>query len=119
VGYWNGGLPGTTSNAQPDFTDNGNPEAIFRNYVAMIEGPPPGFDGLLAGADIQVGDTDGNGFVTQVLDGFAGWLMSDGWFSYRGYPRRPAGAPGGPRHRHLAPGPEGHAAFRAEPSCLY
>jgi transposase len=26
--------------------------------------------------------------VTRVLEGFAGWLMTDGWFSYRGYPER-------------------------------
>ena len=30
----------------------------------------------------------GKATVTQVLDGFTGWLMSDGWFSYRGYARR-------------------------------
>ncbi|MCK7499184.1 MAG: transposase [Comamonadaceae bacterium] len=26
--------------------------------------------------------------VENVLDGFTGWLMSDGWGSYRHYPRR-------------------------------
>jgi hypothetical protein len=26
--------------------------------------------------------------VSRMLEGFAGWLMSDGWFSYRGYPHR-------------------------------
>lgn len=30
----------------------------------------------------------GKATVTRVLDGFTGWLMSDGWFSYRGYPQR-------------------------------
>jgi len=30
----------------------------------------------------------GKATVTRVLDGFGGWLMSDGWFSYRGYPQR-------------------------------
>lgn len=68
VGFWNGGTSGTTGNAQLDFTDGGNPEAIFRNYVAHIEGVGPGFGGL-AGDDVQVGDSDGDGFVTQVLDG--------------------------------------------------
>jgi transposase len=30
----------------------------------------------------------GKATVTRVLDGFGGWLMSDGWFSYRGSPQR-------------------------------
>jgi len=30
----------------------------------------------------------GKELVTNVLDGFTGWLMSDGWGSYRDYPRR-------------------------------
>jgi transposase len=30
----------------------------------------------------------GKATVSRVLDGFTGWLMSDGWFSYRGYPQR-------------------------------
>ena len=30
----------------------------------------------------------GNERVENVLEGFTGWLMSDGWVSYRGYPRR-------------------------------
>jgi len=30
----------------------------------------------------------GKATVTRVLAGFTGWLMSDGWFSYRGYPQR-------------------------------
>lgn len=30
----------------------------------------------------------GKATVTRVLAGFAGWLMSDGWFSYRDYPHR-------------------------------
>jgi hypothetical protein len=30
----------------------------------------------------------GKELVTNVLDGFTGWLMSDGWVSYRDYPRR-------------------------------
>ncbi|HVP11318.1 MAG TPA: IS66 family transposase [Phycisphaerae bacterium] len=30
----------------------------------------------------------GKELVDNVLDGFTGWLMSDGWVSYRGYPRR-------------------------------
>jgi len=34
VGYWNGGNSGTTTNAQPDFSDAGAPEGIFRNWVA-------------------------------------------------------------------------------------
>jgi hypothetical protein len=32
VGYWNGGVSGS-SNAQPDFSDGGNPQNIFRNWV--------------------------------------------------------------------------------------
>jgi hypothetical protein len=35
VGYWNGGLPGTTSNAQPDFSGGGNPQSIFLNWAAF------------------------------------------------------------------------------------
>jgi hypothetical protein len=30
----------------------------------------------------------GKATVTRLLAGFSGWLMSDGWFSYRDYPRR-------------------------------
>src|SRR5512147_2139375 len=30
----------------------------------------------------------GQELVENVLDGFTGWLMSDGWIAYRGYPRR-------------------------------
>ncbi len=30
----------------------------------------------------------GKATVTRLLAGFAGWLMTDGWFSYRDYPRR-------------------------------
>jgi hypothetical protein len=30
----------------------------------------------------------GKALVENVLDGFTGWLMSDGWVSYRHYPRR-------------------------------
>ena len=30
----------------------------------------------------------GKELVENVLDGFTGWLMSDGWIAYRGYPRR-------------------------------
>ena len=30
----------------------------------------------------------GKATVSRVLAGFTGWLMSDGWFSYRGYPQR-------------------------------
>ena len=30
----------------------------------------------------------GKATVTRVLDGFLGWLMTDGWFSYRHYPER-------------------------------
>jgi transposase len=30
----------------------------------------------------------GKATVTRVLAGFTGWLMSDGWFSYRDYPHR-------------------------------
>lgn len=30
----------------------------------------------------------GKATVTRLLAGFQGWLMSDGWFSYRDYPRR-------------------------------
>jgi len=30
----------------------------------------------------------GKELVTNVLAGFSGWLMTDGWFSYRDYPRR-------------------------------
>lgn len=35
VGYWNGG-DFTFSNAQPDFSDGGNPQDIFRNWVCGI-----------------------------------------------------------------------------------
>jgi hypothetical protein len=34
VGYWNGGLSGTTTNAQPDFSDGGNPQNIFLNWAS-------------------------------------------------------------------------------------
>ena len=30
----------------------------------------------------------GKELVENVLEGFTGWLMSDGWVSYRHYPRR-------------------------------
>lgn len=30
----------------------------------------------------------GKATVSRVLDGCTGWLMSEGWFSYRGYPQR-------------------------------
>ncbi|MFZ1830811.1 MAG: transposase [Candidatus Competibacteraceae bacterium] len=30
----------------------------------------------------------GKELVENVLDGFTGWLMSDGWIAYRHYPRR-------------------------------
>lgn len=30
----------------------------------------------------------GKATVTRLLAGFTGWLMTDGWFSYRGYPQR-------------------------------
>lgn len=30
----------------------------------------------------------GKATVVQLLSGFTGWLMSDGWFAYRDYPRR-------------------------------
>jgi hypothetical protein len=33
VGYWNGGLQGTDSNAQPDFSDRAQPQSIFLNWV--------------------------------------------------------------------------------------
>jgi hypothetical protein len=33
VGYWNGGLSGTDSNAQPDFSDGAQPQSIFLNWV--------------------------------------------------------------------------------------
>ena len=33
VGYWNGGLYGTTTNAQPDFSSDGIPQQIFRNWA--------------------------------------------------------------------------------------
>lgn len=36
VGYWNGGVSGT-GNAQPDFSDGGNPQNIFRNWIAGIQ----------------------------------------------------------------------------------
>ncbi len=39
VGYWNGGLAGTTSVAQPDFNDVGNPQEIFLNYVNHVTLP--------------------------------------------------------------------------------
>ena len=35
VGYWNGGLPSSLTNAQPDFSDGGNPQGIFLNYAAF------------------------------------------------------------------------------------
>jgi hypothetical protein len=38
VGYWNGGESGITTNAQPDFSDGGNPEGIFRNWAAFADG---------------------------------------------------------------------------------
>jgi subtilisin family serine protease len=34
VGYWNGGNAGST-NAQPDFSDGGDPQAIFLNYASF------------------------------------------------------------------------------------
>ena len=36
VGYWNGGEPGSNTNAQPDFSSGGPPQEIFRNWVAGI-----------------------------------------------------------------------------------
>lgn len=40
VGYWNGGYSGT-SNAQPDFTNEGIPRELFRNWIAGISGLAP------------------------------------------------------------------------------
>lgn len=37
VGYWNGGLSGT-DNAQPDFSNEGIPKELFRNWIAGISG---------------------------------------------------------------------------------
>lgn len=37
VGYWNGGLSGTSDNAQPDFSDGAQPQNIFRNWVAGVQ----------------------------------------------------------------------------------
>ena len=34
VGYWNGGLSGTGTNAQPDFSSGGNTQNLFLNYAA-------------------------------------------------------------------------------------
>ena len=44
VGFWNGGPSGTSTNAQPDFSDGGNPQNIFRNWVecaAAVQPVPP------------------------------------------------------------------------------
>jgi len=41
VGYWNGGLSGLTTNAQPDFSDGGNPQNIFLNWASFATIPEP------------------------------------------------------------------------------
>jgi hypothetical protein len=38
VGYWNGGVSGNGADAQPDFSNGGNPTNIFRNWVACTGG---------------------------------------------------------------------------------
>jgi len=37
VGYWNGGVSGQGADAQPDFSDGGNPQNIFRNWISGIQ----------------------------------------------------------------------------------
>jgi len=37
VGYWNGGVSGSGADAQPDFSDGGNPQNIFRNWISGIQ----------------------------------------------------------------------------------
>jgi hypothetical protein len=41
VGYWNGGISGDTSNAQPDFSDGGNPQKMFLNWAAFASSQQP------------------------------------------------------------------------------
>ena len=41
VGYWNGGVSGNASNAQPDFSDGGNPQTIFLNWAAFATPQQP------------------------------------------------------------------------------
>ena len=45
---------------------------------------------VFTAATVTLYDIAGRGqeLVENVLDGFTGWLMSDGWIAYRGYPRR-------------------------------
>jgi len=70
VGIWNGGLFAVGGgggfaegeNAQPNFSDGDEPESLFRNYVHFIE---RGF----AGPDIEIGDSNEDGFVTIRFDG--------------------------------------------------
>ncbi len=38
VGYWNGGVSGTTTNAQPDFSSGGGPESVFLNWACWATG---------------------------------------------------------------------------------
>jgi len=37
VGYWNGGVSGTSNDAQPDFNDGGTPQAVFLNYATFVQ----------------------------------------------------------------------------------
>ncbi len=41
VGYWNGGLGGQMSNAQPDFRSGGIPQGIFLNWASVSPIPEP------------------------------------------------------------------------------
>lgn len=74
VGYWNGGLSGATADAQPDFSDAGNAQAVFLNYVSFAAGSsgggpvnqPPVAD---AGADLFASDANDDGVESVVLDG--------------------------------------------------
>ncbi|MCW8984236.1 MAG: hypothetical protein OQK55_02755 [Thermoanaerobaculales bacterium] len=63
VGYWNGGVSGS-GNAQPDFSDGGNPQNIFRNWVE-------GSSGALVAVDVPTLGTLG-GFVLVLLVAGAG-----------------------------------------------
>jgi hypothetical protein len=67
VMYWNGGNPGTTANAQPDFGDGGTPQAIFLNLVYDTAA----FRADAGSADVVCADYNEDGFVTLSLDASA------------------------------------------------
>ena len=46
VGYWNGGISGTTNNAQPDFSDGATPQSVFLNYASFAAGSGGGGSSL-------------------------------------------------------------------------